>query len=61
MGNIVEVLLENITVGDFVTSASGNTSGVAVDVQPLTTKSGEQIVRVLVETSDNEMKWITLK
>jgi len=61
MGNILEALLENVTVGDFVTSASGNTSGVAVDVQPITTKSGDKIVRILVETSDNELKWITLR
>ena len=61
MGNLFEALLENVTVGDFVTSASGNTSGVAVDVQPFITKSGERIVRVLVETDNNEMKWITLR
>ena len=50
-----------ISIGDLVTSASGNTSGVAVEVNPLTTKSGEKIVRILVETDDNEMKWITLR
>lgn len=48
-------------IGDLVTSASGNTSGVAVEVNPMTTKSGEKIVRVLVETDDSEMKWITLR
>jgi hypothetical protein len=61
MGNIYEALLETVAIGDFVTSASGNTSGVAVDVQPITTKSGDKIVRILVETSDNELKWITLR
>jgi len=50
-----------ISIGDLVTSASGNTSGVAVEVNPITTKSGEKIVRILVETDDNEMKWITLR
>jgi hypothetical protein len=49
-----------VNIGDLVTSASGNTSGVAVDVTEQTTKSGEKIVRVLVET-DNETKWITLR
>jgi len=48
-------------IGDLVTSASGNTSGVAVEVNPMTTKAGEKIVRVLVETKDNELKWITLR
>jgi len=50
-----------ISIGDKVTSASGNTTGIAVDVQPFTTKAGENIVRVLVETDENEMKWVTLK
>jgi len=49
-----------VNIGDLVTSASGNTSGVAVDVAEQTTKSGEKIVRVLVET-DTETKWITLR
>jgi len=50
-----------VSIGDKVTSASGNTSGMAVDVQPFTTKAGESIVRVLVETDENELKWITLR
>jgi len=49
-----------VNIGDLVTSASGNTSGTAVDVVEQTTKSGEKIVRVLVET-DAELKWITLR
>jgi hypothetical protein len=27
----------------------------------MTTKAGIEILRILVETDDNEMKWITLK
>jgi len=50
-----------INIGDLVTSASGNTSGIAVEVNPMTTKAGIEILRILVETDDNEMKWITLK
>lgn len=50
-----------VNIGDTVTSASGNTSGVAVEVNPITTKSGEEIFRILVETDENEMKWITLR
>lgn len=51
----------NIQVGDTVTSNSGNTTGIAVDVSPKITKSGEHVVRVMVETADGEMKWVTLK
>jgi len=48
-------------IGDSVTSASGNTSGIAVDVQPFTTKAGESITRILVETDEGELKWITVR
>ena len=50
-----------VNIGDSVTSASGNTSGVAVEVNPMITKSGEEIFRILVETDENELKWITLR
>ena len=50
-----------VQVGELVTSASGNTSGIALEVSKQTTKAGEEILRVLVETEDGLAKWITLR
>ena len=53
--------MEKVSVGQVVTSASGNTSGVALEVIDYTSKSGEQMLRVFVETDEGLGKWITLK
>jgi hypothetical protein len=53
--------MNNVVIGQTVTSASGNTSGVAIDVVEQTTKAGEKITRVLVETDNGIAKWITLR
>lgn len=51
----------SVKVGDEVVSASGNTRGIAMQVDTFITKSGESTLRVQVQTDDGGMKWVTLK
>lgn len=47
-------------IGDTVTSNSGNTQGIALDVSNKVTKDGRTVQRILVQVSETETKWITI-
>lgn len=51
--------MTNVQVGDVVKTT--NTEGVAIQVDTFITKAGLPTLRVMVETKDGDVKWVTIK
>lgn len=51
--------MKNVQVGDTVTTT--NSEGVALQVDTFITKSGVETLRVMIETKEGDVRWVTIK